>query len=75
MLLLQTAVPFPADGYIAAVYFRRKEKTARNYLDELAKNRLSYIAKAEKVSMERLMRALQEIRSCQPSPAVACRGG
>nr|WP_294681111.1 RNA polymerase factor sigma-54 [uncultured Anaerotignum sp.] len=43
-------------------------KVTRNYLDELAKNRLSYIAKAEKVSMERLMRALEEIRSCQPKP-------
>ena len=49
-------------------------KITRNYLDELAKNRLSYIAKAEKVSMERLMRALQEIRSCQPKPGSGFAG-
>ena len=49
-------------------------KVTRNYLDELAKNRLSYIAKAEKISMERLMRALQEIRSCQPKPGSGFAG-
>ena len=49
-------------------------KITRNYLDELAKNRLSYIAKAEKVSMERLMRALEEIRSCQPKPGSGFAG-
>ena len=49
-------------------------KITRNYLDELAKNRLSYIAKAEKISMERLMRALQEIRSCQPKPGSGFAG-
>ena len=75
------------DAFIAKPLFRsrltatlrqftsgRKEKTARNYLDELAKNRLSYIAKAEKVSMERLMRALEEIRSCQPKPGSGFAG-
>ena len=50
------------------------KKVTRNYLDELAKNRLSYIAKAEKISMERLMRALQEIRSCQPKPGSGFAG-
>ena len=50
------------------------KKVTRNYLDELAKNRLSYIAKTEKISMERLMRALQEIRSCQPKPGSGFAG-
>ena len=50
------------------------KKVTRNYLDELAKNRLSYIVKAEKISMERLMRALQEIRSCQPKPGSGFAG-
>lgn len=49
-------------------------KLARNYLDELAKNRLSAIAKAEKVSMERLTHALREIRSCQPKPGSGFAG-
>lgn len=47
---------------------------AENYLDELAKNRLSYIAKKCKVSMEELTAALQEIRSCQPKPGSGFAG-
>ncbi len=43
-------------------------KLVKNYLDALAKNRYSHIAKAEGVSVAQLMRALQEIRSCQPKP-------
>lgn len=43
-------------------------RIVENYLDELAKNRLSYIAKKQKVSMEEMAAALQEIRSCQPKP-------
>lgn len=43
-------------------------RIVENYLDELAKNRLSYIAKKQKVSMEEMASALQEIRSCQPKP-------
>lgn len=49
-------------------------KLVRNYLDELAKNRFSHIAKAEKVSMAQIMRALQEIRSCQPKPGSGFAG-
>lgn len=45
-----------------------------NHLDELAKNRLSHIAKALKVSMEALTTALQEIRSCQPKPGSGFEG-
>ena len=41
---------------------------AENYLEEVAKNRLSYIAKQEKVTVEEISAALQEIRSCQPKP-------
>ena len=32
----KTAIPFPVDSSAAAVYFRQKRKTARNYLDELS---------------------------------------
>lgn len=49
-------------------------KLAGRYLDDLAKNRLSYIAKTERVSMERLMRALEEIRACQPKPGSGFAG-
>ncbi len=49
-------------------------KLARKYLDELAKNRYSHIAKVEKVSLAQLMRALQEIRSCQPKPGSGFAG-
>ena len=41
---------------------------AAEHLDDLAKNRLSQIAKQRKISMEELLCALQEIRSCQPKP-------
>ena len=44
------------------------------YLDELAKNRLSHMAKKLKVSMEELTTALQEIRSCQPKPGSGFAG-
>lgn len=49
-------------------------KVVENYLDALAKNRLSHIAKQMKVSMEELMEALQEIRSCQPKPGSGFAG-
>lgn len=39
-----------------------------DHLDDLAKNRLSQVAKKRKVSMEELLAALREIRSCQPKP-------
>ncbi|MGN0136488.1 RNA polymerase factor sigma-54 [Anaerotignum sp.] len=44
------------------------------HLDDLAKNRLSYIAKKWKISMEELLEALQEIRSCQPKPGSGFAG-
>ena len=49
-------------------------RLTRKYLEDLAKNRLSHIAKAEKVSMERLLHALQEIRACQPKPGSGFAG-
>lgn len=49
-------------------------KVVETYLDQLAKNRLSHIAKKLKVSMEELMAALQEIRSCQPKPGSGFAG-
>lgn len=38
------------------------------HLEALAKNHLSAVAKAEKATMEQLMAALREIRTCQPRP-------
>ena len=39
MLLLQKPLsPFLADGNTAAVYFRKKRKTARNYLEKLSES-------------------------------------
>lgn len=49
-------------------------KIVETHLDELAKNRLSHMAKALKVSKEELMAALQEIRSCQPKPGSGFQG-
>lgn len=49
-------------------------KIVENYLDELAKNRLSYLAKKLKISMEEMAKALEEIRSCQPKPGSGFRG-
>lgn len=45
-----------------------------DHLDDLAKNRLSQVAKKRKVSMEELLAALQEIRSCQPKPGSGFAG-
>ena len=47
---------------------------AENYLEELAKNRLSYIAKQMKVAVGEVNEALQEIRSCQPNPGSGFSG-
>lgn len=47
---------------------------AENYLEELAKNHLSYIAKKQKVSVVEITEALQEIRSCQPKPGSGFAG-
>lgn len=49
-------------------------EVTKAYLDELAKNRLSHIAKKLKVTMEELMAALQEIRACQPKPGSGFAG-
>ncbi len=38
------------------------------YLQDIAKNRMSYVAKKLHVSMEKLTKALEEIRSCVPKP-------
>lgn len=45
-----------------------------DYLDELAKNRLSYLAKRLKVSLAEITAALTEIRTCQPKPGSGFRG-
>lgn len=50
------------------------ERVVAVYLDDLAKNRLSQIAKKEKVSMAELTAALQEIRTCQPKPGSGFAG-
>ena len=50
------------------------ERVVGAYLDDLAKNRLSQIAKKEKVSMAELTAALQEIRACQPKPGSGFAG-
>ena len=38
------------------------------YLEELAKNHIQQVAKKRKVSVDAVMQALKEIRSCQPKP-------
>lgn len=43
-------------------------KLVETYLEDLAKNRLSYIAKQLKTTTEEITEALQEIRACQPKP-------
>ena len=40
MLLLQTAVPFPADGNTTAVYFRQKRKNSKKLSGEVVRIRL-----------------------------------
>lgn len=40
----------------------------RHYLEEIAKNRLSYVAKKLHITMEEMADALGEIKSCQPKP-------
>ena len=49
-------------------------KLAENYLEEVAKNRLSYIAKQLKTTVGKITAALQEIRSCQPKPGSGFAG-
>ena len=45
-----------------------------SYLDELAKNRLSHIAKQLKTTTAEIAGAMQEIRSCQPKPGSGFAG-
>ena len=43
-------------------------KLVESYLEEVARNRLSYLAKQLKTAVGEIAAALQEIRSCQPKP-------
>lgn len=43
-------------------------KLVETHLEDVAKNRLSHIAKQLKTTTEEIMEALREIRSCQPKP-------
>ena len=49
-------------------------KLAESYLEEVAKNQLSYIAKQLKTDIAEITAALQEIRSCQPKPGSGFAG-
>lgn len=44
------------------------QNIVENYLADIAKNRISYIAKKLHISMEEMAEALAEIRSCAPKP-------
>lgn len=50
-------------------------RIAEEYLDELAKNRLGYIAKQLKVPLEEIHMAAAEIRACEPKPGRGFFGG
>lgn len=50
-------------------------RIAGEYLGELAKNRLGYIAKQLKVSAGEIHAAAEEIRSCEPKPGRGFSGG
>lgn len=47
---------------------------AENHLEDLARNRLSHIAKQLKTTPAEISTALQEIRSCQPKPGSGFAG-
>ena len=49
-------------------------KLVETHLDDLAKNRLSHIAKQLKTTTEKISEALKEIRSCQPKPGSGFAG-
>ncbi len=49
-------------------------KLVETYLEEVAKNRLSHIAKQEKTTVEAVNEALQEVRSCNPKPGSGFAG-
>lgn len=50
-------------------------RIAEGYLDELAKNRLGYIAKQLRVSLDEIYTAAAEIRACEPKPGRGFFGG
>lgn len=50
-------------------------RIAEGYLDELAKNRLGYIAKQLRVSLDEIHTAAAEIRACEPKPGRGFFGG
>lgn len=62
------------------IQLRQKKASAlachivEEHLEELAKNRLSYLAKQCRVSVEAVTAALQEIRACAPKPGSGFRG-
>ena len=62
------------------IQLRQKEtselacRIVEQHLEELAKNRLSYLAKQCRVTVEEVTRALQEIRACAPKPGSGFRG-
>lgn len=62
------------------IQLRQKEASllachiVEQHLEELAKNRLSYLAKQCRVSVAEITTALQEIRSCAPKPGSGFRG-
>lgn len=47
----------------------------REHLEEIARNRLGYVAKKLHISMEELTEILQEIKNCQPKPGSGFSGG
>ena len=49
-------------------------KVVETYLEDVAKNRLSHIAKQLKITTAEIMEALKEIRSCQPKPGSGFAG-
>ena len=62
------------------IQLRQKEaselaiKMVETHLEDLAKNRLSYIAKQLKTTTDEIAEALKEIRSCQPKPGSGFAG-
>ncbi|MDO4531788.1 MAG: hypothetical protein Q4C06_07395, partial [Bacillota bacterium] len=49
-------------------------RLAEVHLEEIAKNRLSYLAKTERVTMAEILAALEEIRECNPKPGSGFAG-
>lgn len=51
------------------------QKIVSDHLEELGKNRLSYLAKKLCISMEEMQQAAAEIRACEPKPGRGFAGG